>query len=306
MKKLLCWLCLITIVLSLPVFSASADRMYLIPDSNTRRLTEKEIWEWDRESIGFLFNELFARHGYVFIKDGKYDLWFSAMPWYKPNKNPNNQTQVYPKLSDLEWDNYKTIKKVAAQMDAKKEKGHNKNRKCYRDYSPPTANWTLTGFSYLELKGNQKLAVYSAPSESSWRGANGKAAVSTNGGVWAAGWENNWLLIFYETNNHSVRVGYVNGKNITGKVKNTVQLDFDKVKTKTTKACTLTDDPLMAGTSIAKLKKGATVTYLTSVINQNYDSWDYVEVKLADGQKARGFLPQGCIPYMENEEEIDY
>ena len=52
---------------------ASADRMYLIPDSNTRYLTEDELWQWDYESLGYIYNEIFARHGYVFTSGGKYD-----------------------------------------------------------------------------------------------------------------------------------------------------------------------------------------------------------------------------------------
>lgn len=79
MKKIVCCLCVFVLLLSLSL-PAMADRLYLIPDSDSRRLTEAELWEWDRESLSFIFNEIFARHGYVFSPGGKYDLWFSAMP----------------------------------------------------------------------------------------------------------------------------------------------------------------------------------------------------------------------------------
>ena len=85
----------------LPVW-ALADDLYLIPDSDSRRLTENELWQWDRESLSFIFNEIFARHGFVFQPGGKYDIWFSSMPWYRPNANPDNQRYCYPKLSQLE------------------------------------------------------------------------------------------------------------------------------------------------------------------------------------------------------------
>ena len=80
MNRIAGLLCLALLLAALSS-AAVADRMYLIPDSDTRRLTEDELWQWDRESLSFIFNEIFARHGYVFSAGGKYDIWFSAMPW---------------------------------------------------------------------------------------------------------------------------------------------------------------------------------------------------------------------------------
>ena len=77
---------------------------------------------------------------------------------------------------------------------------------------------TLGGFDYVQLRTGQNLPVYSAPSRNSWRGANGKASVGTNGAIYSAGWENGWLLVMYETNSGSVRVGYVSGDDIRGGV----------------------------------------------------------------------------------------
>ena len=42
---------------------AFAELAYLIPDSDARQLTEAELWEWDYESLGYILNEIFARHG---------------------------------------------------------------------------------------------------------------------------------------------------------------------------------------------------------------------------------------------------
>ena len=307
MKKMFVQLlCLVLLLTWIPVSGQAKKAQYLIPDSNTRALTEEELWQWDRESLSFIFNEIFARHGYVFISGGKYDQWFSAMPWYKPNKNADNSKYCLPKVTQLEWDNYHLIKKVIAEMDAKKTKAHDAKKKCYRDYSPPSKEWKLTGFSPVDLKAGQKLNVYSAPGTGSWRGANGRAMLNTNDTVWAAGWDGQWLLVFYETNNNSVRVGYVDGRKISGKVSIKTQLQFEKTKTTVSKNCKLTDDPLMGNLTITNLKKGAKVTYLTSVINQNGKMWDYIQTTV-DGQKARGFIPSGCLNYVvPNDEDIDY
>lgn len=293
MKHVVRILCLLLCLTMMPL-CALADHLYLIEDSNTRRLTEEELWDWDRESLSYIFNEIFARHGYVFNPGEQYDIWFRAMPWYTPNANPDNQTQVYPYLTNLEWDNYKTIKKVIGQMDALGYPSHTAGKRCYTDFQPPRSGWMLTGFSYVSLKSGQNLAVYAAPSTQAWRGANNKASVNTNGAVWAAGWVNGWLLVFYETNNGSVRVGYVQGNDISGRVENVTQLQFANKTATVISACSLTDDPLLANITMRTLSKGERVTYLTTMINQNGQAWDYLETQV-DGKAARGFVPHGCL-----------
>lgn len=295
MKKMISLLCACILLLGLALPS-SADSQYLIADSNSRRLTEEELWGWDRESLSFIFNEIFARHGYVFSRGGKYDLWFSAMPWYTPNASSDNQKYVYPKVTALEWDNYHLIKKVIAKMDALGFKAHDGSLKCYRDFTPPQSGWSLTGFSYAALKTGQKLAVYAAPGASSWRGANGKAVVNTNGAVYAAGWDQGWLLVYYETNSGSIRVGYVDGSAIQGKVDNWNYLSFDRAPATVTHACVMTDDPMKAGITMTTISAGAQVTYLSTFVNQYGQVWDYIETRIGD-QNARGFIPQGNLDY---------
>ena len=298
MKKILGALGLALLLAALSA-AALADRMYLIPDSNTRRLTEDELWDWDRESLGFIFNEILARHGYVFSAGGKFDIWFSAMPWYHRNADPNNERACLPKLSQLEWDNYHIVKRVSDKMKSYGMSMHDASKKCYRRYTPPRNDFALSGFSYADLKGAQKLNVYSAPGTDSWRGANGKAQVSTNGGVWAAGWEGNWLLIYYETNNGSIRVGYVDGRQIRGGGSTWAQLQFSRDPVQLLANCTLTDDPMKSNTTMASLRAGTQVTYLTSFINQYGQIWDYIETFIG-GRRARGFIAANCIDYPED------
>ena len=292
MKKLiaivLCLICLFTCV------TALADRAYLMP-SDSRKLTEKELWEWDRESLSFMFNEIFARHGFTFDAGGKFYNWFNNQPWYQAIPKVSDQ-EAYNKTTKLEWENYYTIKKVIAEMEAVNHpyrKPSGSSLKSWMDYQP-AGKWSLTGFQAITLKSEQSLAVYSAPSASSWRGANGKASVSTNGTVWAAGWENGWLQVFYEVSKGGLRVGYVDGSKITGKVSFNQALYFSYEQAEITANCSLTDDPLMNLTSITSLAAGRTVTYLTTVINQNGKAWDYVETTV-NGQTVRGYIPSGCL-----------
>ena len=71
-------------------------------------------------------------------------------------------------------------------------------------------------------------------------------------------------------------------------------LYFSREQAEITSNCSLTDDPLMNLTSITSLGAGRTVTYLTTVINQNGKAWDYVETTVA-GQTVRGFIRSGFV-----------
>ena len=284
MKKLLISLTALLLCFAM-MTGALAERMYILPESNTRRLTRSEVAEWDYESLGYAFNEIFARHGYDFIVGGEYEYYFKTKPWYKANGTYNNQRDCYPKLNSTEWYNYELIKSVRSS-----KRYNDSGRSIWDNFS--LGFDTLQGFTYVELRPNQVLNVYSAPSSSSWRGANGKAQVSTNGAVWAAGWESGWLLVMYETNSGSVRVGYVNSSSIRGGVPVDTSLEFAYDSATVTSRCTLTEDPARTGTAIATRSAGTKVTYLTRFYNNK--AWDYVEVKV-NGKTARGFIRVGSL-----------
>ncbi len=286
MKKLLVAL-LIVLTSLLLTTAALADRMYVFPDSDTRRLTREEVEQWDYDSLGIAFNELFARYGYNFIPGGQYYYYFNSLPWYTPLDVPgySHDTHIYPLLSGVEWDNYRLIKAVRAE-----KKYHNYGLSIWDNYTRGFE--ALQGFNYIELRGNQVLYVYSAPSSRSWRGANGKAETSTNGAIYAAGIENGWLLLMYETNSGSVRVGYVDTAKIKGSLPISTQLLFSYDPATVMETCVLTDDPARTGSAIATLRPGASVTYLTRFYN--HSAWDYVEVTV-NGQVARGFIRAGSL-----------
>ncbi len=292
MKRILA-LCLV--LLFLPALSL-AERMYIFPDSDARLLTWDEIAEWDYESLGYAFNEIFARHGYDFTPGGEYEYYFQTRPWYRANGTYNNRRDCYPKLSTVEWQNEALIKDVRAY---KKDAG-DWGRSIWEDFS--TGFDTLQGFRYIELRADQKLAVYSAPSKSAWRGANGKASVHTNGAIYAAGWESGWLLLMYETNQGSVRVGYVKAGDIRGGVPMDLELTFAYDPATVTARCTLTDDPARSGSAITTLNPGASVTWLTRFYNNS--AWDYVEVKV-NGKTARGFIRSGSLDIQRSADPLE-
>lgn len=57
----------------------------------------------------------------------------------------------------------------------------------------------ISNFKKISPRSGLTLPVYSAPSTSAWRGANGKAEASTNATIYAIGWDGDWLLMMYGT-----------------------------------------------------------------------------------------------------------
>lgn len=78
----------------------------IIPDSDERELTKEELSVCDLELLGYIRNEILARHGYPFQTE-KYREYFGGKSWY--TENPEF---VYDMLSALEMANVETIKSL--------------------------------------------------------------------------------------------------------------------------------------------------------------------------------------------------
>ena len=87
------------------------NTQYIIPDSDTRALTEGELWAYSREALRYIRNELLARHGYIFGSN-KFGRYFKTKDWYKEGGYENAI------LTSTEWNNINLVKKVERQMDA--------------------------------------------------------------------------------------------------------------------------------------------------------------------------------------------
>lgn len=296
MKKLFALLLALAVLLpcaaALVPAEAKADSMYIIPDSNTRLLTEEELWGYKYDTLLYAFNEIYARHGYKFETGSRCYNWFTQFEWYKPNANENSKDhhETYRQCSDIENKNVDLIKKVRAQM---REAGTtNPGGKGMPTPPAPVVN-RPRGFDHVDLQGNQKYAVYSAPSAAAYRAANGKASVSTNGPVYALGQDQGWMLMLYDANNSGqYRVGYIQISKIKGKkpALDTLSWAYSPVEVMT--ATTLTDDPALTGRAMAALPAGTRVTYLSTMYNN--EAWDYIETTV-DGKTARGFVPSGTL-----------
>ena len=292
MRTLALSLAMMLLLNLMPLAVAGAAQMYIIPDSNTRELTYAELWDYQYDTLLYAFNEIYARHGYKFETGSRCYNWFTLMPWYHANESENskNHHETYSQCSKIENNNVDLIKQVRADMRAQ----GTTNPKGKGMPTPPAQNVNKPrGFEYVDLKAGQKLAVYTAPSTSSYRAANGKATCSTNDQVFALGWDGGWLLMLYEANySGQYRIGYVDGATIRGNRPNLGMLSWDGSQVEVLSNVTLTDDPAQTGKALTTLPAGTQVTYLTTMYNT--EAWDYVETTI-DGLTARGFVPSGSL-----------
>ena len=277
---------------------AKAEQLYIIPDSDRRALTREELWGYQYDTLLYAFNEIYARHGYKFETGSRCYMWFTLMPWYSPNasESSTNHHETYAQCSKIENDNVDLIKAVRKEMKAR----GTTNPSGKGMPTPPAQRVNKPrGFEYVSLQSGQKLPVYSAPSTSAYRANNGKAAVSTNGAVYALGWDGNWMLMLYEANKAGqYRVGYVNGSSIKGKRPALDMLSWAWQRCEVLTATTLTDDPALTGNGMARIPAGTTVIYLTTMYNNS--AWDYIETTV-NGQTARGFVPHGTLSVTADE-----
>ena len=79
---------------------------YLIPDSDSRLLTEAELRPYDKATLALIRNEILARHGYPFKKT-IYREYFDAREWYHRDEN-----FAYSSLNSIEMTNVELIKKL--------------------------------------------------------------------------------------------------------------------------------------------------------------------------------------------------
>ena len=292
MKRCAVFFCVL-ICLTGSITFALASNFYIIPDSNTRYLTKAELWDWQYDALGYILNEIFARHGYPFISGGKYDNYFSKQVWYSNSVIYDTPQECYKHLSNLEWKNEQLIKEVRAEMKAANTTNPiGKKLPAVSDLEPPVPN-AFPSFERMILKPNQKLAVYSGPGTHYYRGANGKAMVNTNEQVYIGGVEDGWIMIMYWTNYNSVRVGFTQASKMKDKI-NPVRLSFYYASADVTRQCSLTSDPCVSYERIMTLYPGTQVILLAEYVNEEHEHWAFIETRM-NNVPVRGFTEAQAI-----------
>lgn len=138
------------------------------------------------------------------------------------------------------------------------------------------------------FRKDEQYAVYSGPSESYYRAANGKALVSTNDWIQVFGCENGMVLIQYAISSKQSRFGYIPAEAVADPSQLEV-LEPAYLPAIVAKACSLTDDPLKTKGEVARLTEGESVQYLATFGSE----WTYVET--LSEPPMRGFVPSEAI-----------
>ncbi|MDO5298234.1 MAG: hypothetical protein Q4F18_02310 [Clostridia bacterium] len=142
------------------------------------------------------------------------------------------------------------------------------------------------------FRKDEKYPVYSGPSETYYRAANGKASVSTNDWIQIFGCENDMVLIQYAISSEKSRFGYISAEAVRDQSQLEV-LEPAYLPASVSKACGLTDDPLKTKGEVVLLKEGEGVRYLATFGSE----WTYVETLTEP--PMRGFMPSEAIVISE-------
>lgn len=81
------------------------DSSYIFKDINRTYLTNDELRNLSKDTLAFMRNEIFARHGYIF-KDDPFKKYFESKSWYRGTKDSVSESE----LNNYEIENIKLIK----------------------------------------------------------------------------------------------------------------------------------------------------------------------------------------------------
>ena len=149
-------------------------------------------------------------------------------------------------------------------------------------------------FSDLGLERKTILPVYGAPLENAWRGSQGKAAVSVSEPflLLGAAQEGEWLLVDYDVNTDSRRIGWIRRPEEYD-AGDAPWLELSRELYRVKKDCTLTDDPGKSQRAIRTLQTGESVIAMLQM-QEAGKNWLYAETE-QNGQPVWGFVDAECL-----------
>ena len=153
------------------------------------------------------------------------------------------------------------------------------------------ATWKTIG-----AKKGAKLPVYSAPFDGAWRGAKGKAALSTGESfrLLGAAQGGQWLMVEYSVDRNARRVGWIRTPDGTdGNSLFEYTWQPRRLLCGVTRSVSFTDDPRAGKREVRKLAAGEEVIAMFSLESKG-TLWAYVETAV-DGKPAWGFIPLDAL-----------
>ena len=148
--------------------------------------------------------------------------------------------------------------------------------------------------SDLGLKKKTTLPVYGAPLENAWRGSKGKAAVSVSEPflLLGAAQEGEWLMVDYDVNKKSRRIGWIRRPEKYD-AEDAPELYLSRQLYRVKRDCVLTDDPEKSRREIRALRAGESVIAMLQMKGAR-NNWIYAEAEV-NGQPVWGFADAECL-----------
>lgn len=276
--------------------ASACGTFVLIPDSDTRLLTEAEVSGYCYDTLGYVEGEILARHGWHFDPESRYIDHFENINYLEPHDSgfpyreaPADVTNeaILAGLSDIERQNLELVQRVIAEkIQYNDRSGFYESWCCEESTEWYNRFCDHEGVDYLNLPRNLSIPVYSGPGRHYLRAEGGAAALNSNQEIFAYGFDGEWLLVVYQADPLSWqnRYGYIHrddhGRDLLPAIcrpgerdeddnafcsDHAVllgQLDFTAEPLTLPVNVTLTDDPVNSEAPLARLDAGETVTVL--------------------------------------------
>lgn len=99
-----------------PEVEPETESKYILPDSDSRKLTRADLEGLSKEQLRLARNEIFARHGMIFGEGTDLDEYFDAQSWYEPTV-PQSQYYDVVEMNSYEEANLVLILDMEEEME---------------------------------------------------------------------------------------------------------------------------------------------------------------------------------------------
>lgn len=90
---------------------------YIFADSDSRYLTEDEIYALSQEEMRLARNEIYARHGRIFADEGLSE-YFNSKSWYQPLYSPEEMDEMGDDIfNEYEYANKTLITEIEEELE---------------------------------------------------------------------------------------------------------------------------------------------------------------------------------------------
>ena len=146
----------------------------------------------------------------------------------------------------------------------------------------------------IKFTSGKKYPVYTGPGTKYFRGANGKASVSTNDWIQVFGKIGDWIMIQYDITSSKMRIGYIEANALPKKF-DVPSLYFEPKPVYVSRNTIITDEPLKGETPLGKIIADQQDCYFLADFG---DGWWYIQTIL-NGKSIWGFVRSADLQFVE-------